>query len=125
MNALYQSAFDKAEDSFESAVVLFESHHYPGSVNRCYYAMYYIVSALVNENRNKHIKTHNGLIRIFSEEFIKTGKFPKPLLITFKKILEKRQVADYDIYYNITEEETKSILNDTKEFIATLRKIVG
>ncbi|MEO8150818.1 MAG: HEPN domain-containing protein [Bacteroidia bacterium] len=125
MKPVLAYAFAKADDSYESAEILFSHQHYAGSVNRCYYAMYYIVSTLVDERKNKHVKTHSGLIRVFSDEFIKNGELAQNLITIFKKIFEKRQLADYDFNFNISEEETKEILEETRIFLETIRQILS
>ena len=125
MKPVFESSFAKAKDSFESAEVLFAHHHYAGAVNRCYYAMFYVVSALVHEKLNKHIKTHSGLLKSFNDEFVNKGKIPKALFISFKKGYEKRQVADYDIDSAIDEVTAKPILEETRLFLDSMREIIN
>jgi uncharacterized protein (UPF0332 family) len=121
MKPLFETAFNKAVDSYESAALLFTHQRYTAAINRCYYAIYHIVSALVDDSQSKHIKTHKGLIRIFSEEFIKSKKLPLSLLVTLKAAFEKRQFADYDIESDFTENEVNDLLLSTKSFLEEIK----
>lgn len=92
MNKVYENAFEKAEDSFDDAQLLFSHERYTAAINRCYYSVYYVVNALLLE-KEIHVKTHSGIIRKFSEVFIQSGEFPEHLISLYRKIFEKRQIA--------------------------------
>jgi uncharacterized protein (UPF0332 family) len=122
MNPLLINAFEKAEDSFEDAQLLFSHGRYAGCINRCYYSVFYLAYAMLLL-KGVHTKTHNGVIRKFSELYIQTKIFPKSLIITYREIFRNRQTVDYDMDSHVNEEETKKVLAGTREFLDAIKKI--
>ena len=124
MKPEFETAYNKAVDSFESAELLFSHQRFTAMINRCYYALYYIVSTMVDERKNQHVKTHSGLIKIFSEEFIKNKKLPDSLLLILITAFEKRQFADYDFESCFSEEEAMELLLKTKYFLDIIKSFL-
>lgn len=123
MRPEFQHAFERAEDSYQSAEILYSHQRYAGAINRSYYAMFYLVEALVHERKNKHVKTHSGLKKVFNEE-LKSGEISKDLFKLFKDVFDNRLTADYDLDSEISEENAKNALRDCKLFFDALRKFM-
>ncbi|MFA5819933.1 MAG: HEPN domain-containing protein [Bacteroidales bacterium] len=64
--------FNRAEESFDDALILIENKKWNTSVNRLYYSCFYAVIALLLKNEIE-THTHDGARIKFSNEFIKTG----------------------------------------------------
>ena len=68
--------FEKAKKAASSAALLLKAQDYDGACNRSYYAMFDAARALIlSKKPDLHIetiKTHSGLISIFSLHFVKT-----------------------------------------------------
>jgi len=54
--------------------MLYKLEDYDSTVSRVYYAMFFVVEALLL-TKNIKVKTHSGLISKFGENFIKTNTF--------------------------------------------------
>lgn len=67
---------EKSKEAFKDAKILAQNKSWNACVNRLYYACFYIVSALLLENKVK-AQTHAGVKSQFSLHFVKTGKLAK------------------------------------------------
>jgi len=100
--------------------MLYKLEDYDSTVSRVYYAMFFVVEALLLTNNIK-VKTHSGLISKFGENFIKTKIFPKDLGKRFRKAFDKRLVGDYDYSEAIPKGDAEEVLNSGKEFIKYIK----
>ncbi len=67
--ALIDYRLEQADESLDSAQILFEHRKYRPSVSRSYYAMFYAVQALLIRKKITTSK-HSGAIAVFNREFI-------------------------------------------------------
>lgn len=65
----------KAKETLQDGKILFEARRYPSAVNRIYYALFYAVTALLLTKGLSSSK-HGGVMALFNEHFVKTGKVP-------------------------------------------------
>ena len=100
--------------------MLYKLEDYDSTVSRVYYAMFFIVEALLL-TKNIKVKTHSGLISKFGDNFIKTKIFPKDLGKIFRKAFDKRLVGDYDYSESIAKGNAEEVLKSGKEFIKKLK----
>ena len=89
----------KAETAVTSAQLLLNAGDNDGASNRAYYAMFDAARAgllaIAPDAKVETIKTHNGLITVFSQRFVKTGKIPVELGRNLNRVEEIRLMADY------------------------------
>ena len=111
----------KAEEFYQDAEYLFQGQRYEATVNRCYYAMFTSVQALLI-TKNVFSKTHQGLQVKFNELFIKTGILPVELGKTLNETFEKRQFGDYDVDADISEQDAKKVLDNARQFLDSIKK---
>lgn len=109
----------KPRDFYTDADYLFKGDRYEAVINRCYYAMFTIIQALLLTEKI-FSKTHQGTMAKFHELFIKK-KFPEYLGKMLNETFEKRQFGDYDVDANISKEEAKKVLEDARVFIDTIK----
>ncbi len=86
------------------------------SVSRAYYAVFYAMKAqlaLIDVSAGSHKQT---LIE-FRRNFIKTKRLPTSFSKLLTKLFEMREMADYDVMWNISREEFKEVLAQVKEFV--------
>lgn len=118
MNSLLHEAqlmLDRAEDTLEDAETILKMNMVLAAVNRTYYGVFYCISALLI-TEDVVSKTHQGAQIKFNELFIKTDKLPRKLSDWAKKAEGLRQSADYDITYEINNEEVNEALRNALEF---------
>jgi len=114
--ALIQYRIEQANESLDSAEILFKNEKYRPSVNRSYYAMFYAILALIIPTEHKTSK-HSGAISIFNKEYVKTGIFDKDFSRWLREAFDMRQRADYQELFIISRERASDILNNAKKFV--------
>ena len=94
------------------------------AVNRIYYGMYYIVSALALKYHFKTSK-HHQLIGWFNKEFIAKGIIDPVLGQILRNSFQSRTKGDYDAFITFEKEEVKSMLKDMEYFIESLEDFIN
>ncbi|TKJ21592.1 MAG: HEPN domain-containing protein [Promethearchaeota archaeon Loki_b32] len=110
---------EKAKKFMKSAKLLLDVDDFDSSASRIYYAMHYMVEALLL-TKNLRIKSHRGLISIFGREFIKTKILPKEVGRQLKDAFDKRQIGDYEISVKINKKDIEELLKIGQRFIEKL-----
>lgn len=110
---------EKAKKFMKSAKLLLDVDDFDSSASRIYYAMHYMVEALLL-TKNLRIKSHRGLISIFGRELIKTKILPKEVGRQLKDAFDKRQIGDYEISVKINKKDIEELLKIGQRFIEKL-----
>jgi uncharacterized protein (UPF0332 family) len=87
---LIRYRLEQADESLESAQLLFDNGKYRPSVSRSYYAMFYAVLALLVKE-GVRISKHTGAISVFNREFVKKGIFDKELSSWLQEAFDSQQ----------------------------------
>jgi uncharacterized protein (UPF0332 family) len=119
MNETIELYLQKAETYLKDADLLIQNQSSESAVSRAYYAMFYVVKALLFSIDN-HAHTHQGVLTQFGKHFIKTGIFEKKYGNILTKALNKRLVSDYEIGKGIDLDLATDIVKDAHEFIALI-----
>jgi uncharacterized protein (UPF0332 family) len=93
IQALVKYRLEQAEESLQAARVLLEKGYIRSAVNRCYYAMFYCVLALLT-TQQKETSKHSGAIALFDLEFVKKGIFQRKLPRWPHEAFDLRQRCD-------------------------------
>jgi uncharacterized protein (UPF0332 family) len=110
---------EKAERALKSARLLLDNEDFEATVSRTYYAMFYIVEAILL-TKNLKFKSHRGVISAFGQHFIKTEIFPKELSKQLRNAMDKRYEGDYEYITKISKDEAKKLLDTGKSFVNRL-----
>jgi len=117
----------QAEETLADAEAMAKGELSPRSiVNRAYYAMFYAVLGLFLKT-NVTLKTskHSGIISMFDQTFILSGKVDKQFSKSLHKMFNARQVADYKELVEVSSEEAEDALEAARKFIEEIKKIVS
>lgn len=113
-----EKLMNKAERAVRSAEKILEDGECEFSASRAYYALFYIAEALLLQ-KDLRFKKHTAVHAAFGEQFAKTAildpKFHRWLLDAF----DQRIVGDYDVDAVISSDDSRQIINQAKEFLAT------
>ncbi|NOX18590.1 MAG: HEPN domain-containing protein [Chlorobi bacterium] len=115
---------EKASQTLQAAETLYREGFYNSSVNRSYYACFYIVTALL-QMYNLSSAKHSGVRGLFNVNFIKKGIFDKEIGRFYSEVFNKRQESDYEDYKEFSKEETEEILGKAKLFVKELREFIN
>jgi len=89
----------KARRALDSAKLLLSSGDTDGAVNRAYYSMFDAAKAALTEGDepmiSQPIKSHNGLITLFSQHLVKAGHVSNDLGKSLSEVEDLRLIADY------------------------------
>lgn len=106
---------DEARECLGASRALLESS-FPGrAVSDAYYAMLYAARAALSEE-DRYAKTHKGVWSLFSELFVKTGRFENALFKATQDAQDKREAADYDAGM-IPEEVANRVVESAQRFV--------
>lgn len=94
LQLLIEYRLQEAQETLREARLLLNQLALRGCINRCYYAMFYALLALLATKGLGNSK-HSGVISLFDREFVKTGIFPKQLSKSLHRVFDERQAHDY------------------------------
>ena len=116
MKEYSRKLLNKAIDVIEAAEILVDNEKPDIAAGRAYYAMFYVVEALLNE-RGLRFNKHSAVHAAFGEHFAKTKemnvKFHRWLLNSF----DKRLIGDYGVDTNIEMEVAVNVIHQAREFL--------
>lgn len=101
MNEEIQALLRKADQSTKGARILLNEGMFGFAVSRSYYAMFYLVTALLLTKGVKFSK-HKAVVASFGQHFIKTNIFEHKFHQYLVEAFEQRQIGDYDVLEEIT-----------------------
>ena len=94
-------------------------------INRCYYAAFYILLAvLIKKGVPLKTSKHVGVISIFDKEFVLPGKIEKRYSEIVHRLFKVRQMADYKELVHPTLEEAISHLSSAEDFVNRITRFI-
>lgn len=106
----------KARESKQAAQVLRREGYLNFAASRAYYAMFYAVEALLLE-RGLSFSSHAAVISAFGREFAKSGDLDARFHRQLIDAQDLRNVGDYDIQANLSEDQVDRIIGWAEELI--------
>jgi len=119
LNDLIRYRLDRANETYEEAVLMKHKKHWNTCANRLYYACFYAVIALL-EKYGYTASKHGGVKSLFNRHFVKTGKVNKELGKLFNSLFDARQEGDYIDFVYFDEDTVGPWIPKVKEFISTI-----
>ena len=120
INLIIEQAIATLDDS----KFLIDNKKYKIAVNRLYYCIFYILSALAIKYDFKTSK-HNQLIGWVNKNFINENLIKKEFGKFIHRIFDLRNKADYDFYTMFNEDQLRQIYKDVKEFVEEVIKFIN
>lgn len=114
----------RAEETLDDAKILFKSDKLFSCVNRIYYAMFYMVNALLLTRKLVSSK-HSGVLSLFNKEFVNKGIIDKSYGKFYKDIFKNRQKGDYKDLIKFEEDDVKKWLSQAERFICEIKKYIN
>ena len=107
---------EKAVNTLLDAEKVIELQMWATGANRLYYAAYYAVSALLIAN-GIGAKTHEGIIRMFNQMFVATGKIEREHGRKYNNLFTMRLTGDYGDCFDLQEEDVAPKVEPTRNLI--------
>lgn len=110
----------KSEESIKAAGLLFDNNLFGFAVSRAYYAMFYLVSAVLL-TKHMNFSKHKAVVAAFGQHFVKTNIFEHKFHRYLVESFEQRQIGDYEVLDDITEETAQRTINSAEEFMIAVK----
>lgn len=109
-----------AEDCLKSAITLLAAESYKGAANRCYYAVFHAMRAVLamDEIDMKH---HSGIISEFRKRYIKTGILEVGLSDVITAAYDLRTDSDYNDFYVVSKRDVAEQIESAEYFLSRIR----
>ena len=119
LKALSAHRYGRAKEELQTAELLLKNANYRSSINRSYYSIFHAIRA-VNALDGFDSSKHSGVIAHFNQEYVKTGVFDKGVAKIIRHASELREQADYEDFYEATQEEATEVLVQASQFISAV-----
>lgn len=107
---------NRGNESLKAAETLFRNGLWCDSISRSYYAAFHFVQALLI-TLGIEAKSHQGMQRLFSLHFVKTGIFEPRYARILSKAQKFREESDYDPASVFTKEDAGERIEEVKDII--------
>ena len=116
---LIEVRLDRVREDMETAKDLLNLRRYRGAINRAYYAIFGVTTALLLTEKIERSK-HAGVEAAFIQYFIKKGIFEADYGRIFDYIRKKREESDYSARTTVDEETARKVVGEAERFIGRL-----
>jgi uncharacterized protein (UPF0332 family) len=113
----------KANDSLCAAEDELEAGRLSFSVNRIYYACFYVTSAVLLQRKFKFSK-HSGVRTAFHQYLVKTGQVSHEQGQLYDELFEARLRGDYIELVRFEKGVVEEWLKQASEFVRTIRALI-
>jgi uncharacterized protein (UPF0332 family) len=120
MNEEMKALLKKAQDSIKGARILFDDELFGFAASRAYYAMFYLVNAILLTKEMSFSK-HQAVVASFGQHFVKTKIFEQKFHQYLVEAFEQRQIGDYEPLEEITKETTQKSIDHALEFLNAVK----
>ena len=120
--SLINRQFEKAYSFLDQADEMMQLEHWDLASNRFYYACFHAVQGLfVAHGISSH--THSGTVSQFSLHYVKTGLIEVTYGSFLARLQQLRQKADYNCWYDVTQQEVSTMRQPAHELIDRIAKL--
>ncbi len=113
----------KADQALADAAALAANRSPTGTMNRCYYAMFYGVKALAVRD-GRALNKHRALISYLHREYVKSGRLSMELGRALLAAFDDRAEADYHLMVRFSLEDVARHLDEARQFVAAVKAIL-
>jgi len=118
---LIKVRLERAEEDVKTAAELLTLKRYRAAVNRSYYALFSVTTAVLLTKKLERSK-HSGIEAAFNQYFIKNKIIELEYGKIFDYVRKKREECDYTAKITIDKETAEKIVKDSKRFIRRMKE---
>ncbi|MBP7552837.1 MAG: HEPN domain-containing protein [Spirochaetes bacterium] len=115
---------EKAYQTLEDSKFLIENRKYNIAVNRMYYSVFYIISALALKY-DYNTSKHGQLLGWFNKNFVAKELIGKEIGRNTLNLFEKRTKADYDDFIVFSDDQVNKMYEDTEKVLNEITKLIN
>ena len=120
--ALIRYRIERAEETYNEALLMQTGDHWNACANRLYYACFYAVSALLVKYRLSSSK-HSGIKSPFNQHIIKKKILDKSMGKLYNQLFEARQEGDYVDFVSFDRDLVEPWILKVKSFIEDIKHL--
>lgn len=121
--ALIKHRLERAQETYDEALLMRDEKHWNACANRLYYACFYAVAALFAKYGLSSSK-HSGIKSLFNQHIIKKGVLSKSSGKLYNQLFEARQEGDYVDFVTFDRDLVEPWLPLVREFIDEITQIL-
>lgn len=87
-----------AVDTLDTAKLCMEHQRYKDTINRCYYAAFYAIKAVL-ALEEIDFRRHKDAVAYFNQNYVATNIFQREIGKQLGRMKRKREASDYDDFY--------------------------
>ncbi|MCI5161557.1 MAG: HEPN domain-containing protein [Candidatus Electrothrix sp. AX5] len=114
---------ERAEETYQEALLMYREKHWNTCANRLYYACFYAVSALLQQHDFLSGK-HSGVKAFFNRYFIKTGVIDKEFGRLYSRLFDARQEGDYIDFVRYAVDDIEPWIEKVRLFIDMVTEVI-
>jgi len=114
---------DKAHQAIKDAKMLLNAESFVGALNRIYYGVFYIISALAIKHQYSTPK-HSQLIGWFNKNYVRHNKIDRGIGKFIYLAFDRRMEGDYNALSTFNYDDIADDLEKMKETIKTIEEII-
>lgn len=114
----------RAKETLESAIVLYDRKDLMGANNRAYYSIFYAIRAVL-ALEPIDFKRHKDVIGYFNKNYVKSEIFPRKMGTKIVQAQTIREDSDYDDEYEPNYEKTQEQIETARELIKLVEEYMN
>lgn len=111
---------NNANETLDTARLCMEHKRYKDTINRCYYAVFYAVKAVL-ALEEIDFKRHKDAVSYFNQNYVATGIFAREIGKRLGRLKRKRETSDYDDFYVASYDEAREQYESAELIIKNIR----
>lgn len=117
--ALSKVRLEHAEECLSAAQSLLQAGLYKSAANRCYYAVFHAMRAVLALDAID-MRKHSAIIAEFRRRYIKTGIFDHEMSKIISNAFDARTDSDYDDFYVIVKTDVQHQFQEAQYFVSAV-----
>lgn len=112
-----------ATETLDTAKLCMEHKRYKDAINRCYYAAFYAVKAVL-ALEGTDFKRHKDVVAYFNQNYVETNVFNRETGKRLGRLKRKRETSDYDDFYMVSYDEAQEQYEAAKLIVKDVQKFL-
>jgi len=122
-DALVSYRINKSKNVLKEAIDVARLNHWNLAVNRLYYAIFHICSAILLF-KGYTARTHSGVIQIMMREFVKTDILTKDEGALISTLFNMRNSGDCDDMFDWEETQVSPLIEPTRALLSKIERMI-
>lgn len=107
-------------ETLAAAALCLERKLYKDAINRCYYAAFYAVRAIL-ALEEVDFKRHKDAVGYFNRNYVATEIFPREIGKKLGRLKQERESSDYDDFYIVSASDANEYYENAKLIVEVVQ----